>query len=165
MIYENLDKNIANAMIEEKNSADKLKTNFWKGVKTEMVNAVHNGTNLPDDGNEIKILKSMLKRCKNAVAEFQKAGNSEVAKQNIVVNEFEISMLENLLPKEADENDVAAEANLAIENIISQNGGENFDLKTLQRYTKQIIDKVKEKYPTANNAIIAGAVKNYIKMS
>lgn len=67
MIYETLDQRITEAMLEEKVLSEKLKTNFWKGVKTEMVNAIHNGVKLPNDEAETKILRSMLKRCRTAI--------------------------------------------------------------------------------------------------
>lgn len=162
MIFETLDKHIADAMFEEKDCAVKLKTNFWKGVKTEMVNAVHNGTKLPNDEKETEILRSMLKRCRTAAQEFAKAGDdNKVAVENRKVNEFEASELEKLLPKEPSVEGVRNETEKQVDMLVSEknNNGETFDTKQLQRYTKDIIARVKVKYPNANNGVIANAVK------
>ena len=162
MIYELLDKKIAEAMIGEKNSEKKLMTNFWKGVKTEMVNAVHNGVELPNDDSETKILRSMLKRCRTAAEEFAKAGEGNaMAVENRKINEFEASELEKLLPKEPSKEEVEAETKTQIERFVKTHQEEdpNFNIGMLQRYTKDIINAVKEKFPNANNGIIAGVVK------
>lgn len=159
MIYETLDQRITEAMLEEKVLSEKLKTNFWKGVKTEMVNAIHNGVKLPNDEAETKILSSMLKRCRTAIEEFSKAGeDNEIAMQNKKVNEFEAHELEQLLPKEASPEEVhVATVNAVVSFVAGKEPG--FDMKTLQRYTKDIINIVKAQYPTANNGIIASVIK------
>ena len=162
MIFETLDKHIADAMFEEKNSTVKLKTNFWKGVKTEMVNAVHNGVEFPNDEEETKILRSMLKRCRTAAQEFAKAGDdNKVAVENRKVNEFEAAELEKLLPKEPAFEEVYNETVKQVDMFVAEKLGEdeNFSVKQLQRFTKDIIAKVKAKYPNANNGVIANVVK------
>lgn len=163
MIYETLDQRIADAMKEERNSERKYKTNFWKYVKTEMTVAMHEGLKIPDDANETKILKSMLKRSKAAIEEFSK-DDSKVALENLSVHQFEASELEKLLPKETDPESVKIVTNTIVKDFIKRKQQEdpNFDIKTLQRYTKEIIEKVKYTYPDANNGVIAGVVKNYI---
>jgi len=162
MIYEKLEKNIADAMVEEKNCAAKLKTNFWKSVKTEMVNAVHRGVKLPDDEEEMKILRSMLKRSRNAAEEFAKAGDAnQIAVENRKVCEYEASELEKLLPKEASEDEVILITTNVVLNLIKEKteSDPNFNVKMLQRYTKDIIAQVKEVCPTANNGVIARVIK------
>lgn len=165
MIYETLDKRIAEAMIEEKNVERKYKTNFWKAVKTEMVNAIHNGVNLQDEEAEMKILKTMLKRSKNAIECFEKAApTNKVAMENLQIHKYEAGELEKLLPKEIDPASVKIVTNTMINDLIARKKKEdsNFDPKTLQRYTKEIIEKVKLTYPTANNRVIAEVIKSYI---
>lgn len=162
MIYETLEKRIADAMIEEKDSSLKLKTNFWKGVKTEMVNAVHRGVILPSDDEETKILRSMLKRSRNAADEFAKAGETNAsAVENKKVCEFETSELEKLLPKEASDDEVRIVAESAVAAFVKEKteSDPNFNVKMLVRYTKDIIGIVKASCPTANNGVIASVVK------
>lgn len=161
MIYEKLDKEIVTAMMEERNSNEKLKTNFWKSVKTEMVNAVHNGVILPNDEKETEILRSMLKRSRNAAEEFAKS-NSDIAIANRKVCEYEASELEKLLPNEASEDEVILITTNVVENFIKEKNESdtNFNVKMLQRFTKDIITKVKELCPTANNGVIAKVIKD-----
>ena len=162
MIYEKLEKNIADAMVEEKNCAAKLKTNFWKSVKTEMVNAVHRGVKLPDDEEEMKILRSMLKRSRNAAEEFAKAGDAnQIAVENRKVCEYEASELEKLLPKEASDDEVRAIATDAVLSFVKEKteSDPNFNVKMLQRYTKDIIAIVKQTCPTADNGVIATVIR------
>lgn len=165
MIYENLDRHIADAM--KRKAVDStgtavLEINFWKAVKTEMVNAVHNGIKLPDDTEELKILKMMLKQRKNAIEEFSKS-NSDTAMMNKQVNEYEMHELEKLLPAAPNPEEVKSYAFTVIENLIkAHEHDDNFNMKMLQRYTKDIISGVKEKYPLADNGIIAACVKEYM---
>jgi len=162
MIYEKLEKNIADAMVEEKNCAAKLKTNFWKSVKTEMVNALHRGVKLPDDEEEMKILRSMLKRSRNAAEEFAKAGDAnQIAVENRNVCEYEVSELEKLLPKEASDDEVRAIATNAVLSFVKEKteSDPNFNVKMLQRYTKDIIAIVKQTCPTADNGVIATVIR------
>ena len=162
MIYEKLEKNIADAMVEEKNCAAKLKTNFWKSVKTEMVNALHRGVKLPDDEEEMKILRSMLKRSRNAAEEFAKVGDAnQIAVENRNVCEYEASELEKLLPKEASDDEVRAIATNAVLSFVKEKteSDPNFNVKMLQRYTKDIIAIVKQTCPTADNGVIATVIR------
>ena len=160
MIYENLDKNIAKAMrikSESPTRTSDMMLNFWKSVKTEMVNAVHNGIELPNQQEELKILRRMLKQRKNAIDEFSKS-DTENAKLNKEVNEFEADMLTQLLPPEPSEEDVKNETH----NCICLCVESGTPVKDLQRRTKDIISVVKEKYPNADNGLIARTIKEYI---
>lgn len=161
MIYESLDYHIASAMKAKAQwptcKSPEMILNFWKAVKTEMVNAIHNGIELPDEQEELKILKSMLKQRKKAIEEFSKS-DSENAKMNKWVNECEAKMLKRLLPKEPSEEDVKNETINCICSLLES----GTPVKDLQRRTKDIISLVKEKYPNANNAVVAKTIKEYI---
>ena len=160
MIYETLDKYIASAMktkAECPTKSSEMVLNFWKAIKTEMVNAVHNGIKLPDEQEELKILKSMLKQRKKAIEEFSKS-DSETAKMNKLVNECEAELLEEILPKEPSEEDVKNETINCICSCVES----GTPVKDLQRRTKDIISIVKEKYPNADNGLIARTIKEYI---
>lgn len=160
MVYENLDKNIAKAMrikAECPTRTSDMMLNFWKSVKTEMVNAVHNGIELPNQQEELKILRRMLKQRKNAIDEFSKS-YTENAKLNKEVNEFEADMLTQLLPPEPSEDDVKNETVACICAVMKQDN----EIKNLQRHTKDIISLVKEKYTNADNGLIARTIKEYI---
>ena len=160
MIYESLDKHIASAMktkAECPTKSSEMVLNFWKAIKTEMVNAIHNGIELPNEQAELKILNSMLKQRKKAIEEFSKS-DSETAKMNKLVNECEAELLEEILPKEPSEEDVKNKTINCICSLVKS----GTPVKDLQRRTKDIISLVKEKYPNANNGIIAKTIKEYI---
>lgn len=175
MLYEKLDKLIASAMTQResmnksnnvagKNDAEKS-LNLWRGIKTEMVNALHNGLEIPNDENELKILKAMAKQRRAAANEFAKAIESgDVARMNYETNVYEADMIEQMLPKAPNPEDVKAETNCVIKTFVELKAIEDpgFNSKMLQRYTKDIISKVKEKYPQADNGIIAGCIKEYV---
>ena len=167
MIYEVLDRRIAESIKLKANpnySAGLGKyfaewsVNFWKSVKTEMVNEVHNGVNLPDDKEEIRILKRMLKQRIKANEEFS-ASSSENAQMNMAVNDFEIKELKALLPNEPSEEEVKNETLAYICSLIES----GTEINNIQRQTKNIISSVKEKYPNADNGLIARTIKEYIE--
>lgn len=161
MIYENLDKYIVSAMktkAECPTKSSEMTINFWKAIKTEMVNAFHNGIELPNEQEELKILKSMLKQRKKAIEEFSKS-DSETAKMNKLVNEYEAEVLEKILPKEPSEEDVKNETVACICSVMEYDN----EIKNLQRHTKDIINIVKENYTNADNGLIARTIKEYIE--
>lgn len=166
MIYEYLNERIAETMKVKA----KLKTteadwivNFWRSVKTEMVNATHNGVQLPNDTEEIRILKSMLKQRQKAIEEFSKS-SSPNAVLNLDIARVEANMLVDLLPQTPDPAKVIEETACVINTFLELKAMEDpgFNPTQLQRYTKDIISKVKEKYPLADNAVIVKVIKEYI---
>lgn len=166
MIYEYLNERIAEAI----KSKAKLKTteadwviNFWKGVKTEMVNATHNNVQLPNDVEEIRILKAMHKQRQKAIEEFSKS-TSPNAVLNLDIAHFEVGMLESILPQTPDPTKVIKETTCVINTFLELKAMEDpgFNPAQLQRYTKDIISKVKEKYPLADNVVIVKVIKEYI---
>ncbi len=172
MIYEKLDNLIAGAMTLRDNMKKTgniagereatMSLNLWRGVKTEIVNALHNGMQLTEE-TEKKILKAMVKQRRAAALEFSKA-TGDMARMNQEVNEYEASVLEQLLPKAPKPEEVKEETNCVINTFVELKTIEDpgFNTGQLQRYTKDIISKVKEKYPEADNGMIAGCIKEYI---
>lgn len=166
MIYEHLNERIVEAMKDKAKSktthADWI-INFWREVKTEMVNATHNGVQLPNDTEEIRILKSMLKQRQKAIEEFSKSSSSN-AVLNLDIARFEAGILESILPQTPDPAKVTEETTCVINTFVELKTIEDPDFNPthLQRYTKDIISKVKEKYPLADNAMIAKTIKDYL---
>lgn len=89
MIYETLDQRITEAMLEEKVLSEKLKTNFWKGVKTEMVNGdsphvvFHKGYSNGDEYNalDIDLTVPLEKQIQNKLVETETAIQKELARK------------------------------------------------------------------------------------
>ena len=166
MIYEYLNERIAEAMkAKAKTNATQADwiINFWRSVKTEMVNATHNGVQLPNDAEEIRILKAMHKQRQKAIEEFSKS-TSPNAVLNLNIARFEADMLESMLPQIPDPAKVTEEATCVINTFVELKTIEDpgFNPAQLQRYTKDILSKVKEKYPLADNAVIVKVIKEYI---
>lgn len=179
-IYEKIDKLIAETM----HLVKRMKTihgegsprhrdaiyslNLWREIKTEMTNATKGneeqpGMDLSIKANEIAILTNMYKSRMKAIKEFEKADDDPLAQENLNILHYEANALAMFIPKPADPEEVKKEAMCVIKTLVELETIKNpgFNVKTLQRYTKDIISKVKEKYPDADNSVIAGCVKEY----
>jgi len=182
MLYEKLDELISKAMIlanrTKINCGEKspryrdavCALNLWREIKTEMTKATKGdeknpGIELPNKEAELAILEGMWRKRKAAIKEFEKGGNNPLAIEGINTNKFEMMQLEAFLPKHTDPEDVKNETNCVLKTFVELKAIEdpNFSPKQIQRYTKDIIAKVKEKYPDAENSIIAGCVQAYAK--
>lgn len=180
-IYEKIDKLIAESITLTSNMKKEfgenspqyrdavLNRNLWREIKTELVKATKGnekqpGMDLSIKANEIGILTNMYKSRMKAIEEFEKAQDDPLAQEAIETNKYEMNLLEAFLPKKTSAEDVKKEAMCVIKTLVELETIKNpgFDIKTLQRYTKDIINKVKEKYPDADNGVIAGCVKEYV---
>ena len=155
MIYDKLDTLIKEAMV----SKDRELLQTLRSIKTEMVNATHAGTVLPDENNETSILKSMSRSRQKALDEFAKADRSD---PNVIANTsqlaYEKEYIDGLLPKAPTPEETSAATIAAIESCLSGNPGA---ISNLQRHTKPIIDTVRLSLPTAEPSNIAKAIKEY----
>lgn len=168
MIHEKIDELIANAIKDKAHASNlieeesiKITLEVFRAVKTELATAGYNATHIPTDDQEIAILKDMIAKRKKAADIYKNAGEQQRA-----INELdEADIIFSLLPDSAKgptKEQVEAETICVIKNFI--------ELKSLQdtgfdgnvmRFTKDIIAKVKEKYPEAENGMIAAVVKSY----
>lgn len=168
MIYEKIDNLIATTIkvkaragSPEESSRIGMVLEVYRAIKTEFVTLGYNTTHIPTEEQEIAVLKGMVTKRRKAADEYLKAGE----KQRASAETEEINIIMGLLPESAKGPSVEAvveETMCVIKNFINlkalSDGG--FD-GNLMRYTKDIIAKVKEKYPEAENGIIAGIVKTY----
>ena len=170
MLFEKLDGILAGVMKNEARFTDEngQDTNWPKdvvistlrGIKTEMVNATHDGITLPNDKEEMRILRKMIDRNTKAADIYRQAGEQGRADRELV----EAEIIAYFMPKQTGptKEQVETETHCVIENLIRlksmTDGG--FD-GNIMRFTKDIIAKVKEKYPDAENSVIAAAVKSY----
>lgn len=181
-IYEKIDKLIAESITLTSNMKKEfgenspqyrdavLNRNLWREIKTELVNATKGnekqpGMDLSIKANEIAILTNMYKSRLKAIDEFEKAEGDPLAQENIAICKFEANALSMFIPKPTDPEDVKKETNCVLKTFVELKTIEdpNFSPKMIQRYTKDIIAKVKEKYPDAENSVIAGCVQAYTK--
>lgn len=179
-IYEKIDKLIAESITLTSNMKKEfgenspqyrdavLNRNLWREIKTELVKATKGnekqpGMDLSIKANEIAILTNMYKNRMKAIEEFEKAQDDPLAQENIAICKFEANTLAMFIPKPTDPEDVKKETMCVIKTFVELETIKNpgFNVKQIQRFTKDIINKVKEKYPDAENSIIAGCVKAY----
>lgn len=179
MIYKKIDKLIAEAMMLTANMKqsfgenspqhrDAIRSlNLWREVKTELTKLTkgdekYPGIPLPNDLAEMDLLVTMYNKRKSAIKAFEKAGNDPLAQEAIETNKYEMVLLESFLPKKTSAEDVKNETRCVIKTFV--------ELKTIEDpgwngmlmpHMKEIIAKVKEKYPDAENGVIAGVVKSY----
>lgn len=170
MLFEKLDGILAGVMKNEARFTDENgQTINWpkdvvistlRGIKTEMVNATHDGITLPNDKEEMRILRKMIDRNTKAADIYRQAGEQGRADRELM----EAEIIGYFMPKQTGptKEQVETETRCVIENLIRlksmTDGG--FD-GNIMRFTKDIIAKVKEKYPDAENGVIATAVKSY----
>ena len=182
MLYEKLNELISKAMI----IANQMKTiygegsprhhdavcalNLWREIKTEMTKATkgdekHPGIKLPNKEAELAILEGMWRKRKAAIKEFKKGGDNPLAIEGINTNKYEMMQLETLLPKHTDPEDVKKETMCVLKTFVELKSIEDpkFTVKAIQRYTKDIINKVKEKYSDAENEDIVECIQEYAK--
>ena len=181
-IYEKIDKLIAESMTLTSNMKKEfgesssqyrdavLNRNLWREIKTELVKATKGdeknpGVDLSIKANEIAILTNMYKSRLKAIEEFEKAQDDPLAQENLAICRYEANALAMFIPKATDPEEVKKEANCVLKTFVELETIKNpgFNVKQIQRYTKDIIAKVKEKYPEAENAIIAKCVQEYAK--
>lgn len=181
-IYEKIDKLIAESITLTSNMKKEfgenspqyrdavLNRNLWREIKTELVNATKGnekqpGMDLSIKANEIAILTSMYKGRMKAIEEFEKAEDDPLAQENIAICKFEANTLAMFIPKPTNPEDVKKETMCVLKTFVELKSIEDpkFNVKTIQRYTKDIINKVKEKYPDAENQVIAGCIQTYAK--
>lgn len=171
MIYEKLDNMIALAIKDAAHAANsqeaeavKITLEVYRAVKTEFSTAGYNATHIPTEEQEIVLLNEMIAKRRKTAGIYEKAGEKQRA-----ANELgEVDIITNLLPVSArptNPEDVKNEAQCVIKTFVELKAIEDpsFNPKQIQRYTKDIISKVKEKYPDAENSIIAGCVQAYAK--
>lgn len=169
MIYEKIDKMIASAIKDHAHAANtpeadtiKVTLEVYRAIKTEFATAGYNATHIPTEEQEIAVLKEMVAKRHKSISEYQKVG----AAQRAMDEQMEIDIIMELLPESAkgpSKEAVEEETKCVIKNFLtlkSMTDHGEFD-GNLMRYTKDIIAKVKEKYPEAENGVIAAVVKSY----
>ena len=171
MLFEKLDnmialaiKDVARATNSQETESIKTTLEVFRAIKTEFSTAGYNTTHIPTEEQEIGLLKEMIAKRRKAADIYEKAGEKQRA-----ANELgEIDIIANYLPesdKPTNSEDVKKETMCVLKTFVELKTIEdpNFNPKQIQRYTKDIITKVKEKYLNAENSIIAGCIQEYIK--
>lgn len=168
MLYEKIDGLIARIMKEPEAGTcihipTEIRKETLRAIKTAFTNASHSGITFPNDEEEKRILCELVAQRHKAAAEYAKVpGNAGLEASNKECMEAEF--IESFLPEEmrtVPKETVIEEARCVVGSFIELKTIEDpgFNTKQLMRYTKNIISKVKEKYPNAEDRVIAGVVK------
>ena len=131
-----------------KNKSPELPT--YKLIKAEFLRWVKDN---PDknfnEAVETKILKKMHTQRMESAELYEKAGRNSLAENE----KFEASVIEQFLPKEPSEEEIAKETTFIIENEFKGN--------VTMKDMKRILSLVQIKYPGASGKIISNIVKSY----
>ncbi len=150
----NIDELIKNAM-HEKNSGllsvlKLIKAEFMK-KSTEPNRA---SKQLTDD-EQLKVLMKMAAAHKDSIEQYEKAGRTDLSENE----KKELEIINGFLPKEASEEEIADYTKVAIE-MYKSSQCETHELS--MKDMKNVLDIVKQKYPTANGGIVSKTLKSVI---
>lgn len=168
MIYEKIDSMIATAIKDQAHAVNtlevdsiKLTLEVYRAIKTELATMGYNATHIPTEAQEIAVLKGMIGKRRKAIDEYMKAGETQRATAEL----GEVDIIMNLLPDSAkgpSKEVVEAETKCVIKTFVELKSIEDPSWNgLLMPHMKHIIAKVKEKYPDAENGVIAAVVKSY----
>jgi len=141
MIYENIDKLIAEAM----KSKDEVRLQTLRLIKTKFLEYKTSKGAKPIDNNiEIQILNKMAIERKDAINIYKQANREDL----MVKEENELNIIKEFLPKEVSVEEIEAEFN-----VIKKSG-----VTTERKNMGVFIKKIKEKYPNVNGKLLADFV-------
>ena len=147
MYQELVDKNIANAM----KNGNQIELSVWRAIKTEFVKFKTSASGELTDEKELQIINKMAQQRKDSIEQFKNGGRLDL----VDAEEKELNELLKLLPKEATEED--------IEELIKE-FKTNFDGVLTIKNMKDILNFVKQKYPTVNGGLVSKIFKTYISI-
>jgi uncharacterized protein YqeY len=142
MYQELVDKNIANAM----KNGNQIELSVWRAIKTEFVKFKTSASGELTDEKELQIINKMAQQRKDSIEQFKNGGRLDL----VDAEEKELNELLKLLPKEATEED--------IEELIKE-FKTNFDGVLTIKNMKDVLNFVKQKYPTVNGGLVSKIFK------
>ena len=147
MINEQLNKLIMTAM----KGGEKARAEVFRAIKSEFLKFQTAKNAMPlDDAAEIGILRKMLKEREEDAKLYAEKGRADLAE----ANEYEASVLADLLPKAASEEDIMAQ----IEAFIASTGEPTLEKKNMGACVKF----VKAALPTADGKTVSTLVMKVI---
>ena len=168
MIYEKLDGLIATAMKDRAHASNELEVNsitrsleVYRAIKTEFATQGFNATHTPSEVDEIRILNEMITKRRKTADIYENAGEKQRAADEM----GEVDIILHIMPESAkgpSDEDVKKETICVVENFLKIKSMTDHTFNgNIMPFMKEIITKVKEKYPQAENGVIAAAVKSY----
>ena len=144
----NIDELIASA----RKKHNKVELNVLQLIKAEFSKATHNGITL-NEQSETKILLKMADQRRDDCKMYLQNGRKDLAEDE----KIELSYINQFIPKIPNKEEIILETSLVISKLIKI-----YDAPITMRNTKEIIQLVKNKYPTANSKTIAEFIKEFI---
>lgn len=141
MIYENIDKLIAEAM----KNKDNVRLSTLRLVKTKFLEyKTSKGARPIDESIEINILRKMVSERKDSIAMYIQANRTELAEKE----QNEINIIKEFLPAEVTEEQIVKE----FENILKTG------IEPLRKNMGIFIKNIKNTYPTADGKLVSSIV-------
>lgn len=143
MIYNNIDKLIAEAM----KNHDNIRLSTLRLIKTKFLEyKTSKGAKPIDEGIEISLLRKMVSERKDSIDIYLSAGRNELAEKELT----EMNIIKEFLPKEVTEEQIIEAFNAVLENGIEPSR-KNMGL---------FIRGIKEKLPTADGKLVSTVVSS-----
>lgn len=132
---------------------DTVRTETLRGMKTAFMEWRTSKANVGktlDETTEIQILNKMVKQRQESIAEFEKAGRTELAEHE----KQQLDIIQEFLPQAATENDILK----CFNDVIGQDGFE-----PIKKNMGIIIKTIKGTLPNADGGLIAQIVKSKLQ--
>ena len=132
---------------------DTVRTETLRSMKTAFMEWRTSKANVGktlDEATEIQILNKMVKQRQESIAEFEKAGRTELAEHE----KAQLNIIQEFLPQAATEEDIIK----AFDEVKAENGYE-----CTKQFMGGFIKGIKTKLPTADGSLIAQIVKGKLQ--
>ena len=132
---------------------DTVRTETFRSMKTAFMEWRTSKTNVGralDEATEIQILNKMVKQRQESIAEFEKAGRTELAEHE----KQQLDVIQEFLPKAATEEDIIK----AFDEVKTENG-----YKCTKQFMGIFVKGIKAKLPTADGSLVAQIVKSKLQ--
>lgn len=146
MLKEKLNDLIKEAMLNH----DNARLEVVRSIKTAFTNFEKEGKELTDS-DETRILLKMVSQREDSVEQYRNGGRQDLAEKE----QGELGILNEYVPKQPTEEEIAALTRTVISSFESANGR-----KVEMRDMKTILAEVQKTYPTANGKVVSAVVKN-----
>ena len=144
MLIDNIDKLIANAILEK----DTIRLNVLRMIKTQFVNFIKNNKfGELNESAQSNIILKMISQCEDSINQFENAGRVDLVKQEME----QLNILKEFAPKQASDDEI-----IKLTQTICQSY-ESISMKDM----KNILSEVQKNYPTANGKVVSSVVKSF----
>lgn len=150
----NIDELIKNAMHEKNSNL----LSVLKLIKAEFMKKAtepnRTSRELTSD-EQLKVLMKMAAAHKDSIEQYEKAGRNDLSEGE----KKELEIINSFLPKEATEEEIIEYTGIAIKKYLeTKDSGYSLSMKDM----KNVMDIVKQKYPTANGGVVSKTLKSII---